>query len=394
MPSLQNPTIIVRDLPPKTFIGINLTSFNSSPNFHGINNIPSGLHFVYSGTDASLSIRHGHWLSLEQTSTTPQIHILQWNTDLEHLDLILPDSQTSHDVVRSLPNLQRKGLVDYTALRAASANLQADQSNISSTARDASEDDEDNDDPWPRLTNHVSPRLLARVLTPTTSSDTSPQSWSLTSISCAPSDTEHIPGLTATETSSVLSPSATLNLVPIDLKQTWPDSAVGRDRTDKARDRSWYLGHLITVIGAAGHGSEEVAQQVAARELLGELQFCFLMVLTLANYSCLEQWKRILSVLFTSRSALTAAEAYLVEAIKVLREQLARVEDVEGGLFEMADEMGSKWLRQLLKTLRGNVEEVEAQEVKKGLEELEAWLGERYGWEDEKNLLRRGDGTA
>ncbi|KAJ9656347.1 hypothetical protein H2198_005030 [Neophaeococcomyces mojaviensis] len=377
MPSLPDPTIIILDLPPKTFVGINLTSFNSSPNFHGITRLPEGLHFVYTGTDASLSIRHGRWLNIEQPRPSSQSYVLRWNTDLEHLDLLPSDGATARDVLRSVPELQRRGLVDYSTLRSANANLQADQSKTTV-------------DPWPRLTSHVSPRLLSRVLKPAASTDTASQSWSLTSTSSAPGDTEHIPGLSASEAASVLSPSANLDLLPVDLKQTWPDDAIGRDRTEKARDRSWYLGHLISTLSAAGNGTEEVSQRLAAGEVLGELQFTFLMVLTLANYSCLEQWKRLLSVLFTCRTALVEAEAYFVQVVKVLREQLGRVEDVEGGLFEMGDEMGSRWLRQLLRTFRGNVVEMGAQEVKKALEELDVWLGEEYGWEDEKNLLRKG----
>ncbi|KAK5939767.1 hypothetical protein PMZ80_008149 [Knufia obscura] len=398
------PTVIFVNLPPKTFIGIDLISFTSSPNFHGITNLSSGLHLIYTGTDASLSIRHGRWLNIQSQS---DLHVLQLNNELEHLEPVPTASATAQNVLKRLPELHARGLVDYAALRDASAK-QARSQNPAQNAAEEEGDDEDDEheqdaeDPWPRLTTHISRRLLSRIH----SSADEDASWTLTSISSAPSDTEHIPGLSSNETQSALSETQTLNLLPIDLKQTWSQTAVGRERTDMARDRSWYLSHLIEMLQtpAAGSGDGEVSQQVAARELLGEVQFTFLMVLCLANYSCLEQWKRILSVLFTCRNALLEVEGFFVEAIRVLRLQLGRVEDVEGGLFELADEMSSKWLRQLLKTFRTNVEEVfgdaaeagkgkpteRGKQLKEALAELEKWLREQYGWENEGNLLRRG----
>ncbi|KAK5092945.1 hypothetical protein LTR70_005191 [Exophiala xenobiotica] len=400
----SSPTIIFINLPHKTFVGIDLTSFNSSPNFHGITNLPPGLHFIYTGTDTSLSIRHGRWLNIEGPRPGP--HVLHWNNDLEHLELLSPDTTTAQEVSRRLPELHRRGLIDYHALKDASAK-QAKSQSASLHAADEDEaesegENEEPEDPWPTLTSHISPRLLNRVLTPHDQTT----DWTLTSISSAPSDTEHIPGLSSVETQSALADTQTLNVLPVDLKQTWSVHAVGRQRTDMARDRSWYLSHLIEALRTptAASGDGDLSQQAAARELLGEVQFTFLMVLCLANYSCLEQWKRILSVLFTCRGALLKVEEYFVEAIRVLRVQLGRVEDVEGGLFELADEMSSRWLRRLLRGFRTNVEEVFGDASEEGMDkgsergkglraalgDLEEWLNERYGWEDESNVLRKG----
>lgn len=357
---------------------------------------------MYAGTDASLSIRHGRWLNIQQSRS--EAFVLQWNNELEHLEALPPTSAAVQAAIRRLPELQRRGLVDYIALRSASTKQAKSQDALQDAEEDNEEDDvkEESEDPWPALTSHISPRLLSRVL----SSKDESADWTLTSISSAPSDTEHIPGLSSDESQYALAEMQTLNVLPIDLKQTWSQHAVGRERTDMARDRSWYLSHLIQSLQTptAASDSGEISQQQAARELLGEIQFTFLMVLCLANYSCLEQWKRILSVLFTCRSALLEVEGYFVEVIKVVRLQLGRVEDVEGGLFELADEMSSRWLRQLLRTFRTNVDEVfsdatedgkgkgaeKGKQLKEALAELERWLREHYGWEDEGNLLRRG----
>lgn len=398
--------ILLLSLPARTFVGINLSTFSSSPNFRGIAHLPHGLHFLYTGTDASLSIRHGYWLKLSSKSPSEGcIYVLKWRAEDEHLELLRPDSSEAQNAIRSVLTAgPSRGLVDYTALREASVKLNNEQAKSASPSRgagtdnDEEDDDEasDDSDPWIGLASHISPRLLDRILvTSTKQSKDSSTFWTLTSISSAPGDTENIPGLTPVEANNVLTPTQTLNFLPVDLKKTWNEKDIGSVRTQRARDRSWYLTHLLSTLQKRG-SAPEVTRQVAARELLGEVQFAFLMVLCLANYSSLEQWKRLLSVFLTCQTALVEIEGYFVEIVSVLRRQLGRVEDVEGGLFEMTDEVGSAWLRRLLKSFRGNVDEVWGEtgeggvELRKSLQELEKWLSERYGWEDERHTLRRG----
>ena len=357
-------TLLLLSLPPKTFVGIDLLSFDSSPNFHGIGEIPLGLHFLFSGTDASLAIRHGRWLKI--LPETPTALVFKWNGKEEALDLL--DSRSSDALAASsaIPALRKRGLIDYNALEDASLDAQAKQDAESSAKAGG----------WVHLTDHITTSTLDRVLT---------ADWTLTSIASAPSDTEHIPGLTNLEAFSALPANSALNLVPIELKQTWPEDAIGRERTDKARDRSWYLGHLMDVLAPGD-------RQTGAKELLGELQFCFLMVLTLANYSCLEQWKRILTVVFTCQKALTEIKGYFVEVLKVVKLQMEHVDDVDGGLFDLTDETNSAWLRHLGRKLRLNVEEAtkEDSEVRRAIEELEEFMRERYGWESGRDILKRG----
>jgi A1 cistron-splicing factor AAR2 len=124
------------------------------------------------------------------------------------------------------------------------------------------------------------------------------------------------------------------------------------------------------------------------------------MVLTLANYSCLEQWKRLLGVLLTCRSALADVTPYFVEFVKVLRLQLRHVEDVDGGLFELRDENSSSWLRSLWRHFRAYVvdeafgEDAAAREkgqnLRRETDALQRMLEEKYGWQNEKDILRRG----
>ncbi|KAK5458457.1 hypothetical protein LTS15_004539 [Exophiala xenobiotica] len=384
-------TILIVSLPPKTFIGLDLVSFTSSPKFHGITKVPPGLHFLYTGTDASLSIRHGRWLHVVPSTTQPLV--LQWDAATETLDLLDPNCPPARSAINSLLS---RGLVDYTALQDATSDLASrDASAANSPTHDAETGDDERADStdWPSLISHISRPLLTRVL----STD-----WAISSISSAPSDTESIPGLSHLEASKALHQSP-LNLVPVNLKQTWSDADIGRTRTDRARDRSWYLSHLIDTVTPAGKD-----KAVGAREILGEVQFCFLMILTLANYSCLEQWKRLLNVLLTCQAALDEVQGFFVEVVRVLAMQVRHFDDVEGGMFEMRDEGGSAWLRSVWGRFRGVVEDafskgkdetegketgtskVGEQGLMKEVENLQRLFEEKYGWTSEKDVLRRG----
>ncbi|KAK6379608.1 hypothetical protein LTS17_005680 [Exophiala oligosperma] len=287
-----------------------------------------------------------------------------------------------------------QGLVDYPALQDATSDLASREASASQTDTSGTKDQGDGSErgestDYPSMISHVSPALLTRILTP---------AWVVSSISSAPSDTEIIPGLSHLEASNALHQSP-LDLLPIDLKQTWADEDIGRTRTDRARDRSWYLGHLIESVTPT-----EADRAVGARQVLGELQFCFLMVLTLANYSCLEQWKRLLDVIFSCQSSIREAEAFFVETVKGFQQQVAHIDDVEGGLFEMRDEGGSAWLRKTWGRFRATVDEVlndpdeksqgSAQEkgvaLKKEVEKVQTLFEQKYGWASEKDILRRG----
>jgi A1 cistron-splicing factor AAR2 len=127
----------------------------------------------------------------------------------------------------------------------------------------------------------------------------------------------------------------------------------------------------------------------AAGEVVGELQLCFVMVLTLANYSCLEQWKRILGVVLTCRKAVGEVEEFFVEVLQLLRLQLRHCEDVEGGLFEF-EVGGGGWLRGLLRGFKAVIEEVGSRKLAEEMSEIEDLMREVYGWEVESAMLRRG----
>ncbi|KAL4944624.1 AAR2 protein-domain-containing protein [Aspergillus oleicola] len=198
------------------------------------------------------------------------------------------------------------------------------------------------------------------------------------------------------------------SFLPIDLKQTWRVGAIGRERTEAARDKSYALGEIIHSISTST-SSPLSSSASGESQILGELQFTFLMGLTLMNFSCFQQWKRLLRLILTCRAAILTRANLISSVLRLLLTQLKRCDDVEGGLFDqMGNEGGAEggeFIRKLLRGFRRAMYEVLADEdgeqnqsgsvsespVKKEFEKLEEWVKNEFDWElDRDKVLRRG----
>lgn len=412
---LPTPTILLPGLPPKTLVGIDLLSFSSTANFHGIRDLPEGWHFLYTGTTESFSLRCGGWFYIgdisapaagyggEESSAAltrrlgagaeaAEIRVWKWDQNIEGLVPITGESsEEKQEDMRYKANLsaiwQSGGLFRY-------------RSRISSTAVGGREEDRDLDDEdnqregrsdWIGLTNKLSPQLLSRILgDPEIDVDGKPR-WTVTSGSTASQDADQIPGLTSKEAAmggAAAEQEKELRFLPVDLKRTWREGAIGRERTEAAQDRSWALGDLIQKF------SQDENEQTGEMQILGELQFAFLMVMTLMNYSCFEQWKRLLALIFTCRAAITAREGFFTDVLRLLRLQLKRCDDVEGGLFELDSDDGAEFLKKLLTGLKRTVDELSdgvGFAVKSELGVFEKWVKEEFNWELRREaIVRRG----
>ena len=375
----SNSTVFLQALPPKTFVGIDLFSFNSSPSFRGITALPPGHHFIYTGTDSSLSIRHGHWVYVESSSSTnsPRTLTWQWNTDSESLEQIQDDGRKT--LISNPDQRPDRGIISYSEIADASRQ-QYDN------GRDSDIESVGTVQQWADLTVYVTQAVLDRVLArPSSSNPTIRASpHCISSISSATVDLEHIPGLSSSE--SQLDREAPLGLLSINLKRTWREGSIGRERTESVLDTSWYLSHLMDSLSA------DSDRKAGAAQILGELQFCFVTVLTLANWSCLQQWKRLLGLFLGCRKAVSEIEQYFVEVLRVLRLQMECCEAVEGGLFEFKEEGSAGWLRALLGAFKEGVKEVHDGKgpLWEEIGKLEDFMRERYGWEISGSILKRG----
>lgn len=267
---------------------------------------------------------------------------------------------------------------------------------------------------WSRLTSHITPRLLFRLLG-------NMGDWTITTSSCSAQDRDDIPGLTASEARE--GQERELHILGIDLKRTWREGAVGRERTEGALDRSWALDDLVTRLDdsattTTSEGNHEEKGDGVKGEnewgslVLGEMEISFLMTLTLSNYSCLEEWKRILGLVLTCSSLLRSRPNFFTAFVRLLQCQLRSADStIEGGLFSLSGDGEGEYLKSLIKTFRrtlsSTVEDmideapdeilVENKEGGRGIDEIEAamkdlesWVRDRYGWNFGGWFVRRG----
>lgn len=273
---------------------------------------------------------------------------------------------------------------------------------------------------WSRLTSHITPLLISKLFG-------NLEDWTITTCSCSAQDRDDIPGLTASEARE--GQERELNMLGIDLKRTWREGAVGRERTEGALDRSWALEDLVsrlddcatTTTTSEGRHEEESKGVTREKEwgslVLGQMEISFLMTLTLSNYSCLEEWKRILSIVLTCSRLLRSRPKFFTTFLRLLLSQLHTADNnVEGGLFSLGGEGEGEYLKGLIKTFRRTVsslvedmvdeapnkqsvdnqdedEEREGEgmnEIEAAMKDLESWVRDRYGWEFGGWFVRRG----
>ncbi|KAL4987251.1 A1 cistron-splicing factor [Aspergillus falconensis] len=442
------PTLLTPHLPSRTLVGIDLITFTSAPNFHGIHDIPPGWHFLYTGTTAGLSLRVGGWFYIDrngnsaETKTGNDILVWRWNDYTEALEPL--GSHQTGEGMRYKANVGdvwgSGGLWRYRS-RVPAATVAEDAGALQKSGSDAGasaatgnggideNEEEEGRREWTALTDRLSPRLLSRITGEPTLDWEGRARWVVTSGSTARQDDDEIPGLDSNPGSNPGFEGVSgaegqgrpedyterqFSFLPVDLKMTWREGAIGRERTEAARDRSWALGEIAhrvsssssssssSHLGASGDdGGNKDVNASGEAQILGELQFTFLMGLTLMNYSCLQQWKRLLRLILTCRSAIKDRACFMAEVLRLLLTQLKRADDVEGGLFDQLGNEGgvegAEFLRRLLKGFRTAMYEVledagwEESPVKKEFERLEEWVGRELDWElDRDAVLRKG----
>ncbi|KAI5202868.1 hypothetical protein E4T39_04439 [Aureobasidium subglaciale] len=348
------PAILLLNLPSSALGGIDLLSFTTTPKFQGIKNIPPGLHFIFVGSTSTLSVRHGVWIKVNTPSTSgpPDFFIRKWDSSSEEL-LLETNVTTLLQQRANLGRIWRDNLTPYRQ-SASQESVATEESNR-----------------WVQLTDCISESLLTRIL------DSDAETWTLTSSSSAKQDFDEIPGLSA---SDLTGNERELRVLPVDLKQTWREGATGRERTEAAQDRSWALADLTTRFC-----NDDMNQ------IIGELQFCFTMVLTLNNYSCLEQWRRILDLILTCVSAVTTHPSFFVRALATIKLQLQHGQDVETGLFDLTDD-GATFLKSLLLRFKKAIDRLPGNahaEVMDELDDLLAYTQETLGWQIQQGSFAR-----
>ena len=398
VPSPPSPTLLLLSAPPSLLIGIDLLTFTTpaTGTFLGIHSLPSGWHFLFASSTSSVSTREGFWFYVSTTKETsePALILREWDHESGAL-LPCKDREKTNTVTTSLLSDKERWEKSITPYR-----QPIDPS------------------PWPSLIANIDLAILRTF--------TASPSLNISTTSCASQDREPIPGLDNAEIDSALG-ERELGVLGIDLKRTWPEGAVGRDRTEAARDRSWALEDMerrwwerwrnphtndgnsdatVTMNGSKEErlsSDDDPAGPKFGDITLAYLQLSFLTLLTLQNWSCLQEWKRILGLVLTCKTAIIAHFSFLTDFLHILRLQLERMDDVEGGLFDMLDassaaddgvggaSVSGNYLLALLKSFRRILSELSLEdegkddtavkEVSAALSSVESWCIDAYGWD-------------
>lgn len=364
-------TLLLLDLPPKSFVGIDLASFTSNDRFQGIKLIPPGLHFVYYSAQGDMSLRAGFWFRAADTNQVVVI-VTQYDAALEKLieepDM---DMEESTRIRANLGALYSERLTIY--------RQPSKDGTVGNTTPEAEQ--------WEALCEYVDEVVLLRCLG---------DGWRCSSISSSKvdrdQDEEKLMGLLKGKDLT-----AEIEWTPVDLKRTWPEEAIGRERTVMAKDRSWALGEAIGRLNAHGDGE---------KQLLGELQMAFIMAVTLGCYSAMEQWRRLLGLALTCKSAVFGErKGFFENLMDILLAQLGYVDEAFLAGFVGGGEGEDSWLAKLLRVFGKGLSEVLDDDTEQGkgkgkerqnetlemYKEIELLVKRKFDWVlDAKDVVRRG----
>ncbi|PNS17139.1 hypothetical protein CAC42_7193 [Sphaceloma murrayae] len=300
------PALLLLSLPPSSLCGIDLLSFTTSPSFRGVKSLPPGPHFIFTSPHSTLAVRHGAWFLIPDLVSgpgpgpdpSPTLILKRWDEPTETLQPVLDAAET----LRARANLGaiwRGGMAPYRQSSGSGSG--------SGSGSDGPADQGPNS--WVGLTAEVTREYLSRVF------GTGEEGWHVTTYSDVEDGADGLGGV-------VQGTERALRLMAVDLRRTWREGATGRERTEGARDRSWYLFHLAGGSGGegSGHGSEG-----ALRVVLAEFEFCFVMALTLNNFACLEQWRKLMRVVLTCRVVVAEVPGFFVRFLELVRGQMLRL---------------------------------------------------------------------
>ncbi|KAG6036046.1 hypothetical protein E4U41_005816 [Claviceps citrina] len=276
---------IVVDLPDVFTVGYDALSFTAQ-HFGGVRDVPEGPHFFWFSHPGGVAARAGVWLLGSQSRD--RVHVVQWDKYNENLTEALSSEARNH--AENVPNIHSK-LIPYSdpsTLGGAVGQLSASKVEANLAI-------------WTQLTTSITSSLLDRI--------TGPQSggWIVHTLDRAQSAVVqfsaelHLEGLIPNK-----------SLQQRQLKFTFERTtrlfsleSFGSDRTLEAIDPTKYLLSQI----------ESPANDLVHEDLVGELQFSFVVGMLLGNDACLEQWWFMVLKLLAKSHLLVEKQPLLAAAL-------------------------------------------------------------------------------
>eukprot|EP00842_Homolaphlyctis_polyrhiza_P000163 jgi/Hompol1/1147/HPOL_001242-RA len=255
--------LLILGVPQGTEMGLDCRVWQTGPHFKGIKGVPQwpSLHFLYCSPG---SFRSGNFFSI---GTQPdQLLVWQWDPAVEHLVQETDPEQLErfrYNINEFLPFLG-------PFLPDLDSNANDDDQTIDLASK------------WERLSSHMSPALILRVL-PTAGAVSAMTSTSRFS---------DVPVHSSQQQQNNY-PADCINFTHIDLKRSFPEGATGPLLTKYSIDKSHLLGSLLMT----AYNSDYI-------QLLAEFQLSFIIFLLGQVYDGFEQWKTIVQLVCFSQEAI------------------------------------------------------------------------------------------
>ncbi|KAG6001532.1 hypothetical protein E4U43_001301 [Claviceps pusilla] len=275
---------IIIDLPDVFTVGYDALSFTAQ-HFGGVRDIPEGPHFFWVTHPSGVAARAGVWLLGSQSRD--RVHVVQWDKYNENLTEALSSEARNH--AENVPNIHAK-LIPYS-----------DPSKVGDAVGQLSASKIDaNLAIWTQLTTSITSSLLDRI--------TGPQSggWIVHTLDRG----QGVVQFSAEVHLERLVPNK--NLQQRQLKFTFERTtrlfsleARGSDRSLEAMDPTKYLLSRI----------EDPSNDLVHDDLVGELQFSFIVGMLLGNDACLDQWWFMVLKLLVKSHLLVEKQPLLAAAL-------------------------------------------------------------------------------
>ncbi|KAF9877895.1 AAR2 protein [Colletotrichum karsti] len=359
--------VLIMDLPAHFTVGYDSVSFTARE-FLGVRDIPPGPHFFWVSETEASTTRCGFWII---SSATEKIHVMQWDKFNEVIGE--PASQVEARFQKdNIRDIYPK-LAPYQ-FRALNANVKPAISQSPSPDPEFAK----STNIWHQLTNSITVNLLSRITSRQAGDWAVHTSDRVKGALMLPAEVElekRVPNVVA---------STELNFTFSQVAKTYDVESIGSVRTEQANDAT---AHLLS----AGISDEDV---------VGELQFSFLVGMHLGNEACIQQWWHMLvSVVLKAytlplkrpelaRSLLQTITAQLVYNERYLDGSVLDYGPSYARDLRMALIVYKRRLNEMLLALN-SLATPEQAAVGQAFSDLEAWVW-KFGWDIRSDYMRKG----
>ncbi|KAK6207784.1 AAR2 protein [Colletotrichum tabaci] len=359
--------VLIMDLPAHFTVGYDSVSFTARE-FVGVRDIPPGPHFFWVSETEASTTRCGFWVI---SSATEKIHVMQWDKFNEVVGE--PASQVEARFQKDKIQDIYPKLAPYQ-FRALNATIRSVASGSSSPEPEFAR----NTNIWQQLTNTISAPLLSRITARKAGNWAVHTSDRVRGALMLPAEVElekRIPSVVAsTELKFTFSQGA----------KTYDAESVGAARTEQAVDATAYL----------------MSTAISDDDIVGELQFAFIVGMHLGNEACIQQWWHMLVSVVLKAYTLPLRRPELARSLlQTITAQLVYNERyLDGSVLDYGPSY-SRDLRMALIVYKRRLNEVlltlnslatpEQAAVGQAFSELETWVW-KFGWDIRSDYLRKG----